>query len=165
MKLVRLLCSFGNGLLGLSRPKPSGWTCSLHCQGNLFIGQRDPAHQGPQRHPCVLPPPASPSGLDNSHYGSNFSRLHLGGRERESKREGERERFSPPVLSDSPGCCICHPLTKWTCSPLPVESEERNDVKSDSSWAAPPEPVLICLLGAHDPWNVFQTSHYGSKYF
>lgn len=82
MKLVRVLCSIGNGLLGLSPPKPSGQTCSLHCQGNLFKGQGDPAHQAPKGTLALLPPPAalsaSPHRLDNSHYGSNFSRLHLG---------------------------------------------------------------------------------------
>lgn len=89
MKLVRVPCSVGNRLVGLSLYNPPSRNFFLHCQGNLFKGQGDPAHQAPKGPlvllllPALLP--ASLHWLDNSHYGSNFSRVHLKG-----KRGGEK---------------------------------------------------------------------------
>lgn len=67
MKLVRIPGSVGNGLVGLSLPKSSGYMCSLHCQGNLFKGQVDPAYQGPEGTLALLLLPTTHHKLDNSH--------------------------------------------------------------------------------------------------
>lgn len=135
MKLVRVLCSIGNGLVGLSPPKPYGETCSLHCQGNLFKGQGAPALQVPID--TLLPPCAilcaSPHSLDNSHYGSNFCSL---GEKTPTKKPAQLDHC------DSPGCCICHPPTNPTCSREPGKNLGRSDVKSRSRC---PKPALIQL--------------------
>ena len=98
----------------------------------------------PQRHRrcshCLLLC-TSPHRLDNSHYGSNFSRLHLGG----------KKKLSQLYHSDSPGCCICHPLTNWTCS-LRAGDLRRNDVKSALSGARNPKPAPICFGLWRCPW-------------